>query len=144
MEPCRCFSHTLQLAVDKVLHLRDEAKAVARCKQLVGHFSHSYYDREDFGTATMMEAIGGQEWVTISSVRPLIHKLRAVKPSDSDHRFVKEMKKIMLDKLNEYYGHDCDLSVFDKAMLLDPRFKNASFMSSDCLLQEMAAASPFG
>ena len=48
-------------------------------------------------------------------------------PSDSDHRFVKEMK-IMLDKLNEYYGHDCDLSVFDKAMLLDPRFKNASFV----------------
>ena len=55
-------------------------------------------------------------------------------PSDSDHKFIKEMKK-----LNEYYGRDCDLSVLDKAMLLDPRFKNVSFLSSDCLLQEMAA-----
>ena len=62
-------------------------------------------------------------------------------PLDSDGRFIKEMKKVMLDKLNQYYGHDCDLSVLDEAMLLDPRFKN---VSSDCLLQEMAevAASP--
>ena len=36
-----CFSHTLQLAVDKVINLPRVSKAVARCKQLVSHFNHS-------------------------------------------------------------------------------------------------------
>ena len=36
-----CFSHTLQLAVDKVINLSRVSKAVTRCKQLVSHFNHS-------------------------------------------------------------------------------------------------------
>lgn len=52
------------------------------------------------------------------------------------------MKKVMFEKLNEYYGNDSDLCVLDKATLLDPRFKNVSFLSPDCLLQEMATISP--
>ena len=43
----------------------------------------------------------------------------------------------MLTKVNEYYGEGCDLEVLDKAMLLDPRFKNVSFVSSDILLPEL-------
>ena len=33
-----CFSHTLQLAVEKAMQLPDVAKAIARCKHLVTHF----------------------------------------------------------------------------------------------------------
>ena len=36
----RCFSHMLQLAVDKVLQQSDVAKALGRCKRLVTHFNH--------------------------------------------------------------------------------------------------------
>ena len=36
-----CFSHTLQLAVEVVLKLPKVSCALARCRQLVGHFNHS-------------------------------------------------------------------------------------------------------
>lgn len=36
-----CFSHTLQLAVDIVLKLPEVSRALARCRQLVGHFNRS-------------------------------------------------------------------------------------------------------
>ena len=36
-----CFSHVLNLAVEKVLQLPDVSKAVARCRRVVSHFHHS-------------------------------------------------------------------------------------------------------
>ena len=36
-----CFSHTIQLAIEKVMDIPRVSRAVARCKQLVGHFNHS-------------------------------------------------------------------------------------------------------
>ena len=36
-----CFSHALQLAVEVVLKLPEVSHALARCKQLVGHFNCS-------------------------------------------------------------------------------------------------------
>ena len=160
-----CFSHTLQLSVDKVTNLPRVSKAVARCKQLVGYFNHSskssyllkqkqydlkhkqhqliqsvatrwnssYYMMErvleqqqplsatlsqirkgdlmptdseisamyDFikfmrPFVEMTEAIGGEKWVTISSVRPLIHKITHdfLCSSEDDTGLVKEMKQL--------------------------------------------------
>ena len=87
----------------------------------------------------MTEGIGGEKWVTISSVRPLIQKIKScfLQTSDSDHSIVKEMKEVMLNKIVQYYGEGCDLGMLDKAMLLDPRFKNVIFVSSDILLPEL-------
>lgn len=36
-----CFSHTLQLGVEKVLKLPQVAKAIAQCKRIATHFHHS-------------------------------------------------------------------------------------------------------
>ena len=36
-----CFSHTLQLALEKVLKIPAVIKAIARCKCIVTHFNHS-------------------------------------------------------------------------------------------------------
>lgn len=36
-----CFNHTLQLAVEQVLKLPRVSSALARCRRLVSHFSHS-------------------------------------------------------------------------------------------------------
>ena len=40
--------------------------------------------------------------------------------SENNNGLVKKMKQVMLTKVNEYYGEDCDTEVLDKAMLLDP------------------------
>ena len=42
-----CFSHTLNLAVEKVLLLPVVSKAVARCRGLVSHFHHSSKSSEN-------------------------------------------------------------------------------------------------
>ena len=87
----------------------------------------------------MTEAIGGEKWVTILSVRPLIYKITHVflQLSEGDSAMVKEMKQLMLAKMNEYYSDGCDMEVLDKAMLLDPRYKNVLFVSSNILLPEL-------
>ena len=36
-----CFSHTLQLGVEKVLKLPQVVKGIARCKRIATHFHHS-------------------------------------------------------------------------------------------------------
>ena len=40
-------------------------------------------------------------------------------------------------EVNVYHSEDCDMEVLKKAMLFDPQFKNASFVSSDILLPEL-------
>jgi len=47
------------------------------------------------------------------------------------------MKQLMLAKVNEYCGDGCDLEILNKSMLLDPRFKNVLFASTDSLLVEL-------
>ena len=88
-----------------------------------------------FAFVDMTEGIGGEKWVTILSVRPLIQKITCfLQTSHHDHSMVKEMKQVMLNKIDQYYGEGCDLGMLDKAMLLDPRFKN---VSSDILIPEL-------
>ena len=40
----------------------------------------------------------------------------------------------------EYYGDGCDFEILNNSMILDPRFKNVSFASSDSLLDELTEA----
>ena len=51
------------------------------------------------------EALGGQWYVTISMVRPLLHKLlnSILKNSDNDCRLIKTMKVKMKENLHDYY-----------------------------------------
>jgi len=37
-----CFSHTLQLSVEKAMALPEVSIALARCRKLVSHFNHSF------------------------------------------------------------------------------------------------------
>ena len=93
------------------------------------------------------EAIGSEKWAFISSVRPLIYQItnKYLLCSEDDSPLVKQMKQQMkqqmITKVNEYYGDGCDLEVLNKCMLLDPRFKNVSFASSDILLNELTEVS---
>ena len=61
----------------------------------------------------MTKAIGGGKWVTISSVRPLINKITHVflQLSEGDTAMVREMKQLMLAKMNEYNGEGCNMEV---------------------------------
>lgn len=196
-----CFSHTLQLGVERVLKLPVVVKAVARCKRIVTHFHHSskstyllkenqtslchkthslvqdvatrwnstYYmitriieqqqpicakllairkgelmpTDSEFATleafisvmkplVEITEAIGGEKWITISTIRPILHKLlkSSFVPSSDDSAQVKSFKKVLLTDLQDRYTGDV-LMFLSKATMLDPRFKGLKFLTRE-------------
>ena len=196
-----CFSHTLQLAVEVVLKLPEVSRAIARCRQLVGHFNRSakssyllqqkqadlhhkklaliqdvttrwnsaFYMAErilsqqqplcatllelhkgdmmpsdsEFTTLELFvkvmkplveitEAIGAEKWVTISVIRPVIHKLLEVyfKSKSGDSRLETTMKEAMHSNFQQRY-RGSTLMLLNKAAFLDPRFKSLPFLSDE-------------
>jgi hypothetical protein len=169
-----CFSHTLQLGVEKVLKLPQVAKAIARCKRIATHFHHSskssyilkqkqkslgfkehsilqdvatrwnssYYmasrimeqqqpicatllevqktdlmpSDQEFKTmeeyiallkplVDITEAVGADKWITVSTLRPILHKLLNTHfvPVANDSQLTKSMKNVLLGDLSERY-----------------------------------------
>ena len=76
------------------------------------------------------EALGAQQYVTISMLRPLLHKLlnSILRNSDSDCRLIKMMKLKMKENLHGRYDGPI-LDLLNKAAFLDPRFKSLTFIA---------------
>ena len=78
------------------------------------------------------EAIGAEKWVTISSVRPLLHKLlnNYFISQSANSELEKSMKRAMNDKLSQRYTGST-LKMLNIAALLDPRFWSLPFLSDE-------------
>ena len=75
------------------------------------------------------KAIGVERWVTISVVRPLLHKLLEVyfKPEESDE--ITRLEKVMkIPCTQTFHEHTQDLNM---ATFMDPRFKGLPLLSDD-------------
>lgn len=77
------------------------------------------------------EAIGGESLVTISAVRPLLHKLLSLHlpESCSDSPLAKTLKNTLMTDLKDRYSEMEVMSLINKACLLDPRFKSLAFLA---------------
>ena len=80
----------------------------------------------------LVEALGGEKWITISTVRPLLYKLKNtyLAPTSSDNRMAKNLRKSMLSNLNQRYC-EAQLKILNMATFLDPRFKSLSFLPEE-------------
>ena len=78
------------------------------------------------------KALGGEEWITITMVRPFLHKLLNVylKFSPSESELKKTMKKTMSNNLSNHYTGPI-LDLLTKGCFLDPRLKLPAFMLQD-------------
>ena len=76
------------------------------------------------------EALGGQKWVTISTLRPLIHKLHSkyLAPCSDDNRLAKMLHSKMLANFKTRYLGEKTL-LLNKATFLDPRIKSLDYVS---------------
>ena len=76
------------------------------------------------------EAIGGEKLVTISTIKPLLHKLlsKHLTKKPSDDTLTKTLKSILFTDLNGHYDTIKVENLLSKACLLDPRFKALSFL----------------
>ncbi len=61
-----CFSHTLQLGVEKVLKLPQVVKAIARCKRIATHFHHS--SKSSYILKQKQNSLGHKELCIIQEV----------------------------------------------------------------------------
>ena len=89
------------------------------------------------------EGLGGEKWITITMVRPLLHKLLNVHliSSPSDSSLQKSMKKAMLDNLSGRYTGQI-LKNITKACFLNPRLKLPAFLTDiekDKLISDLKA-----
>jgi len=73
-----------------------------------------------------------EKWVTISTVRPLLHRLLDdhLLCSDQDSRLVKAMKTAMIDNLHDRYT-EAALKFLNVLTFLDPRFRLPSYVSKE-------------
>ena len=98
---------------------------------------HEFAAMSDFLSVTeafvqITDALGGEKWITITMVQPLLHKLLNVhlKISPSESQLQKSTKKAMFDNLSNRYTGPI-LSLLTKACFLDPRLKLPAFMSQN-------------
>ena len=78
------------------------------------------------------EALGAQKWVTVSTIRPLLHQLfnKFLKSMPSESRLAKLRKQKMQHNLiNQYIGSIVDL--LNVATFLDPRFRTLKFLGEE-------------
>ena len=77
------------------------------------------------------EAIGAEHWITISTLRPLLHKLLHVHlvAKSTDSKIESALKNTMRSDLQNRYANDA-LLFLTKAAFLDPRFRMLSFLDS--------------
>ena len=78
------------------------------------------------------EALGAQKWVTVSTIRPLLHQLfnKFLKSMPSESRLAKLRKQKMQHNLiNQYTGSIVDL--LNVATFLDPRFRTLKFLGEE-------------
>ena len=79
----------------------------------------------------LTEAIGGEKLVTISTIRPLLHKLMSVHLVEkfSDGRLPKTLKDVLLTDLKARYTTTKLQSFLNVACFLDLKFKSMSLLS---------------
>lgn len=77
------------------------------------------------------EAMSGEKYSTISTVKPLLFKLLKVtlKVSDSDSPINKRIKEVVSSDLSTRYDEGCIQQLLNVVTYLDPRYKNLPFLN---------------
>ncbi|XP_025753343.1 zinc finger BED domain-containing protein 1-like [Oreochromis niloticus] len=80
------------------------------------------------------DVLSGEEYVTISSVKPVLHILhsRVLAEEEDDVTLTKTIKSEILAYLDDKFSDPPTVELLDTASFVDPRFK-AAYISADCV-----------
>ncbi|KAK0151906.1 Endoplasmic reticulum export factor CTAGE5 [Merluccius polli] len=72
-------------------------------------------------------ALSGEQYVSVSYIKPVLQLFNntVLAPADDDTELTKDMKRVILEYLNEKYSDPETVDLLDMASLVDPRFKDA-------------------
>lgn len=149
-----CFSHTLQLGIEKVIKLPQVVKALARCKRIATHFHHS--SKSSYILKNKQKSLGHKEHTVIQDVatrwnssyymashileqqQPLCATLLEVRktefmPSDSEFQTLEEFVSVMkpLVDITEAIGSETWITVSTLRPSLNKLMKNHSVPALD-------------
>lgn len=73
------------------------------------------------------DALSGEDYVSVSYIKPVLHLFNntVLAAADDDTELTKDMKRVILEYLNEKYSDPKTVDLLDMASLVDPRFKDA-------------------
>ncbi|CAM4712000.1 unnamed protein product [Leuciscus chuanchicus] len=137
----QCFGHRLHLAIENAMKYQCVVRAVRVCKNIVSAFSYSWKKKAALGKADLdvletvnralsplmelTDCLSGEEYVTISFVRPVLHILnsRVLAEEEDDVELTKTIKTSILAYLKEKYSDPITEELLDTNSFVDPRFK---------------------
>lgn len=96
--------------------------------------------------AEFTDILSGEEYVTVSSLRPLLQHLTEtiLKEEEDDTRLTKDIKSHVMTNLSQRYEDTQVSELANMAMILDPRFKsdylddNAEAVKEQVVLEELS------
>ena len=119
-----------------------EQQAAIAAVLMEGHNTHLIPDGEEWITIDGLisvlkpfqnatEAMSGERYSTISTVKPLLFKLLKVtlEVTDSDSQTIKRIKEVVSSDLQHRYSEKCIKQLLNVATYLDPRYKNLPFLA---------------
>ncbi len=73
------------------------------------------------------DALSGEDYVSVSYIKPVLHLFNntVLAAADDDTELTKDMKRVILEYLNEKYSDPKTVDLLDMASLVDSRFKDA-------------------
>lgn len=71
------------------------------------------------------DVLSGEDYVSVSYIKPVLHLFNntVLAAADDDTELTKDMKRVILEYLNEKYSDPKTVDLLDMASLVDPRFK---------------------
>ncbi|XP_034040262.1 zinc finger BED domain-containing protein 1-like [Thalassophryne amazonica] len=123
-----------QMMIQRVLEQEKALSQVLKADKKTRHLVPTWQDTDvlEYMSKTLgpllefTDALSGEQYVSVSYIKPVLHLFNntVLTAADDDAELTKDMKRIILEYLNEKYSDPETVDLLDMASLVDARFKD--------------------
>ncbi len=124
-----------QMMIQRVLEQEKAISQVLKADRKTKHLVPTWQDTDVLESISrtlgplleFTDALSGEDYVSVSYIKPVLHLFNntVLAAADDDTELTKDMKRVILEYLNEKYSDPKTVDLLDMASLVDPRFKDA-------------------
>ncbi|RXN30789.1 zinc finger BED domain-containing 1-like protein [Labeo rohita] len=124
-----------QMMIQRVLEQEKALSQVLKADRKTKHLVPTWQDTDVLESISrtlgplleFTDALSGEDYVSVSYIKPVLHLFNntVLAAADDDTELTKDMKRVLLEYLNEKYSDPKTVDLLDMASLVDPRFKDA-------------------
>ena len=122
------------MMIQRVLEQEKALSQVLRANRKTRHLVPTWQDTDVLESVSktlgplleFTDALSGEQYVSVSYIKPVLHLFNntVLAAAEDDTELTKDMKKVILEYLNEKYSDPETVDLLDMASLVDPRFKD--------------------